>query len=288
MARYLWIGPAAGMALFSTTALVGAQQLPGTDAPTRERVPETRPLREPPLARESQPGTKGAPANQPGADRPNDAERPHQTGPRTTDRPDQDRPRGAERPVRTRPSTAQPDADTGTPGRARVSQHERGEVAAKLRQARIEKAHVQVNLNVGARVPRSVRLHSVPATVLALAPAYRGYSYFLRDDDAIVIVDARTFVVIDVIPPGTRAAGLSLSADDMHFIFVRVPRDEVADVRIRLALGAEIPRSVQLIRFPPDVVARIPEVDRYRYVVAGDDVAVVDPRDNAVVLVIGE
>jgi uncharacterized protein DUF1236 len=308
MARYLWIGPAAGMALFSTAAIVSAQQLPGSDAPARERAPEGKAPREAPSAQPRaerrpmapQPDTdrpKGVErsdpdrpktTDRPDRDRPKAAERPAQDGPKTTDRPDQERAKGAERPDKTRPSTAQPNTDTAPPGRARLSERERGEVGAKLRQTGVEKTHMQVNLNVGSRIPRSVRLRPLPGAILASAPAYRGHSYFVLDDDTIVIADARTFVVIDVIPPATRAAGLSLSPDDMRFIFARVPRDRMADVRIRLALGAEIPRSVDLLRFPPDVTARVPEVERYRYVVAGDDVAIVDPRDNAVVLVISE
>jgi len=43
-----------------------------------------------------------------------------------------------------------------------------------------------------------------------------------------------------------------------------------------------------LLPFPPEVLARIPEVDGYRYVVARGDVAIVDPRDNAIALVISE
>jgi hypothetical protein len=161
-------------------------------------------------------------------------------------------------------------------------------MGAKLRQTRVEKTRVNVNIRIGSRIPASVRLHPLPGAILALAPAYRGHSYFVREDDTIVIVDARTHVVVDVIPAAMRTVGLSLSRDQMRFIFERVPRDRTADVRVRLALGAEIPRDVELLRFPAEVVARIPEMARYRFVIAAGDVAVVDPTDNAVVLVISE
>ncbi len=152
---------------------------------------------------------------------------------------------------------------------------------------------VNLNVNIGSSVPRSVRLRALPAAIFTVAPAYRGYSYVVLEDDTIVIVDGRTYVVIDVIPADTRRVErpgpLALSPEEMRFIYTRVPRDRTADVRIRLALGAEVPRNVELLRFPTEVLDRIPEIQRYRFIVASDDeIAIVDPSDNAVVLVITE
>jgi hypothetical protein len=49
-----------------------------------------------------------------------------------------------------------------------------------------------------------------------------------------------------------------------------------------------VPRNVQLLTFPGDVVAQIPEVERFRYVVVDNDVVIVDPTERGVVLVINE
>ena len=147
---------------------------------------------------------------------------------------------------------------------------------------------MQVSVNVGARVPRSVRLHPLPATILAVAPAYRSYSYFVREDDTIVIVEPRSYVVVEVIPASTRAAGLSLSVEQMRFIHATVPKDRTVDIRLRLALGAEVPAHVELMPFPAEVRAQVPEVEGYRYIVVGDDVAIVDPRNRDIALVISE
>jgi hypothetical protein len=57
---------------------------------------------------------------------------------------------------------------------------------------------------------------------------------------------------------------------------------------VRLALGAEVPRDVELLAFPEDVVERVPAVRRYRYVVTENDIVIVDPDDHAVALVIEE
>jgi hypothetical protein len=313
MTRHVWTSAAAGVVLLGTTALASAQQMPdkGSEPSARERAPEGKGLREP-GARQQQPGTdrpratdqpgtdrpKGAErpdrersktTDQPGTDRPKGAERPDRERSKTTDQLDRDRAKGAERPDRTRPGMAQPDAEKGAPGRAQLSEQQRADIRTKLRDMRVEKMRVQVNVNVGSRIPRSVRLHPLPSTIVAVAPAYRGHSYLVREDDTIVIVDARTYLVVDVLPATTRVAGsLSLSPDQMRFIYARVPKDRSVDIRVRLGLGAEVPPEVDLLAFPPEVLARIPEVEGYRYVVTNRDVAIVDPKDNSIALVISE
>ena len=287
MMRHVWTGAATGVALLGTAALVGAQQVPdrGSEPSARERTPDGKGQRPP--GAQQRPGTEGPGATEPGKDRSKGVERPDKDRPRTTDQPDKDRPKGAERPDKTRPDMAQPDSKSA-PGRAQLSEQQRSEIRTKLQSSGVERTRVQVNVNVGSRLPRSVRLRPLPSAIIALAPAYRGHSYFVRDDDTIVVVDTRSYVVVDVIPAGTRAAGLSLSPDQMRFIYARVPKDRSVDIRVRLGLGAEIPPDVALLPFPPEVLARIPEVEGYRYVVANREVAVVDPKDNSIALVIGE
>jgi hypothetical protein len=81
-----------------------------------------------------------------------------------------------------------------------------------------------------------------------------------------------------------------LSAEQTRFIFANVAKDATTSVSVRLALGAEVRPDVEMLAFPEDVLRRLPEMERYRYIIAGSDsaVAIVDPNDNAVVLVIDE
>jgi uncharacterized protein DUF1236 len=262
----------------------------GAERPDRDRPRTTdQPDRDRPKGAERPDRDRSKTTDQPDSGRPKGAARPDSDRPKTTDQPDKDRPKGAERPDRTRPGVAAPDAGKSAPGRTQLSEQQRTDIRTRLRETRVEKTRVQVNVNVGSRIPRSVRLHPLPTTIITLAPAYRGHSYFVRDDDTIVIVDARTYVVLDVIPATTRmVGGLSLSPDQMRFIYARVPKDRSMDIGLRLALGAEIPPDAELLPFPPEVLARIPDVEGYRYVVARNDVAIVDPRDNSIALVISE
>jgi hypothetical protein len=164
-----------------------------------------------------------------------------------------------------------------------------------LRDRNVERTRINVSVNIGARVPRSVRLHSLSAAILGFAPVYRGYSYVLLEDDTICIVDPRTYVIVDVIPASTqRAEGpgsrghLILSADERRFVLTSIDKGRSADVNVRLALGAEIPRSVEVTTFPDRIIERVPKLRSYRYVVTQDQVVIVDPDDRQVALLIGD
>jgi hypothetical protein len=177
-------------------------------------------------------------------------------------------------------------------GRVQVSEQQRSTVRERLSKRSVKKTRINVSVNVGTRIPRSVHLHALPAFVFDVAPAYRGYSYVVLEDDTIVVVDPRTYVIVDLIRVDSQRADrpargqLTLTREEMRFVYDAVPRDRTAEVRARLALGARVPASVELLAFPGDVTRRIPELDDYRFVVSGGDVIIVDPRDHDVVLVI--
>jgi len=190
------------------------------------------------------------------------------------------------------------DSNQPQAGRVQVTEEKRGGVRERLvkeqRVDRVQRSRINVSINVGARLPRSVRLHALPVTIVSFEPAYRGYSYIVLEDETICIVDERTYVIVDVIPAGSQRADgpgrahLTLSSDDMRYIYRSVPKDRTANVRIRLALGAEVPRDIELYEFPVEIVERVPDVRRYRYIVADGEVIIVDPNDQAVALVINE
>jgi uncharacterized protein DUF1236 len=236
-----------------------------------------------------------------------EAEHPKQRKDRQATEPQaQDRPKSTEGPQRDQDrqkSTQDKGRDLtksaeqpGQGERARVTELQRTTVRESLIKTRIEKTRIKMAANIGTAIPRSVRLRPLPVAIFVVAPEYRGYSYIVLEDETICIVDERTYLIVDVIPSGSERADradraeLALSAEQMRFIFASVPRDGTTNVRVRLALGAEVPPDVELLAFPQDVLRRLPELERYRYIIAGSDsaVAIVDPDDNAVVLVINE
>ena len=63
---------------------------------------------------------------------------------------------------------------------------------------KLSRSSINFTLGVGTVVPRSVHFVSVPPTIVEYYPMYRGYSYFIVDDE-IIIVDARTMRIVAVI-----------------------------------------------------------------------------------------
>jgi uncharacterized protein DUF1236 len=158
----------------------------------------------------------------------------------------------------------------------------------------LERARVRdpkFDFHVGHRVPRDLRLFPVSSEAVTFFPYYRDYRYFVVGDE-VCIVDPRTYEVVDVIDQGywrgrPQIAGLRLSPSQVALIRDSIPRDfPEAPVRLRLALGAEIPGDVELYELSPIVQDRVPELRDYRFVVADDQIVIVDPSDRSIALVI--
>ena len=176
--------------------------------------------------------------------------------------------------------------------RARLSrdQHIRLRQAFTINRDRISR--VQFTRRVGTRIPRSVRLFAVPAAVLAIFPYYRDYRYVV-EEDTICIVDPDTYEIVDVLDEGTFApsrpqvAELTLTDRERGLVLDSIPPD-FPDVRLRLrlALGAEIPASVELHEFAPLLLDRVPKLRDFRFVVSQDQIVIVAPQDRSIVLVL--
>ena len=140
-------------------------------------------------------------------------------------------------------------------------------------------------------MPAGRRAANLPSDVIAFFPYYRDYSYFVVDEE-ICIVDPRTYEVVDVIDEGypiprMQTARLLLSAAQIAVVRDSIPRDAPdTSIRVRLALGAEIPEDVMLHEFPVIVLDRAPQLQDYRFLLAADAIVVVDPRDRSIALVI--
>ena len=64
---------------------------------------------------------------------------------------------------------------------------------------RVSRSDININIRVGVAVPRDrVKLVAVPTTIVEYHPAWRGYLYFIVDDE-IIIVHPRTYEIVAVI-----------------------------------------------------------------------------------------
>jgi hypothetical protein len=156
--------------------------------------------------------------------------------------------------------------------------------------------NVNFSINVGTRIPRSVRLVTLPASVIEIVPEYRSYRYFVVDDQ-ICIVEPSTYEIVEVIRVSDRTAGRDSRGSSAALMLTEREKEILLrEVDLRsgdstLALGAltegaEVPRDVSLRTFPATVVEQVPKVRDYKYVTAENRLAIVDPRGSKVELVI--
>jgi hypothetical protein len=154
---------------------------------------------------------------------------------------------------------------------------------------------VDIDISVGRRLPRHWDFVPVPLVVVEIVPEYRDY-VFVWVEDEYVICDPVTYEVVAVIPASGREhagssgsgkcpARLTLSEDEEALILrsVRLGREVNVD---DLEVGWSVPGDIELREFPSEVLSEADELSGCRYFVADDELAVVDPEEDRVVLLI--
>ena len=98
-------------------------------------------------------------------------------------------------------------ASEGTEGRserrgsiASVTSEQKTRIKTVFSRHHVEPArNLNVAVNVGVALPRSVHLYPIPEDIVVIVPDYRGYDYIMLDDDRVAIVDPETYEVVDII-----------------------------------------------------------------------------------------
>ena len=153
---------------------------------------------------------------------------------------------------------------------------------------------VNVTVNIGTRLPRSVRLVALPASIIAIVPEYRSYHYVVVED-RICIVEPSSYEIVEVIPisgqtasrSGGSSATLVLTADERRVILAEIDMSGGSTMGLgAISEGTEVPRNVKLQKFSGTIVQKVPKVEGYQYFTAEDRVAIVDPQGEKVQLVI--
>jgi len=83
-------------------------------------------------------------------------------------------------------------------GSAKLSTEQRTKISTAFKQHRVEPAHLNVSVSVGARVPQSVHFYPIPQEVIVIYPEWRGYDYILVDDQ-IVVIDPRSHEIVAIL-----------------------------------------------------------------------------------------
>lgn len=208
----------------------------------------------------------------------------------------------------TQGTTPKKDSAAGTPGADRNASRTSGSRVQLSEQQRTnfhqtilkEKgvnrvSRVNFSISVGTRIPRTVRLVVLPATVLSFAPEYRSYRYFVVDDQ-ICVVDPNTYEIVDVIiepgrvatRSGSRTATLVLTEDERQVIRREIDLGGGGSTMAlgSLSEGADVPRGVQLRAFPAPVAQMVPKVRLHQFFTAEDRIVITDPDGRKVLAVI--
>src|SRR5262245_924752 len=237
-------------------------------------------------------GTKGSAQTQPSDQRTKGSARtePGEQGTKGA----QTEQRGRKQPT---DQTAKGGSREGSNGRVQLSEQQRTNLHESIHKERNVNRVDRVNfsVNVGTRVPRSVRLAVLPATVISLVPQYRSYRYFVANDE-ICIVDPNTYEIVEVVAGGTRTARgqepggmarLTLSLEEKRIILDNVDMRGDSTLALgSLSEGSSVPRGGRLESFPDAVRPQVPKVRGYKYFTSEDRVAIVDPQGTKVQLVI--
>jgi hypothetical protein len=226
---------------------------------------------------------------EPGRDRNEQAAQPSATSPRDqgarTGETVQDRERGQN----TGQAADQSTRRSGTS--VTVNDEQRTQIAERLRRERAQSnENINIRVDIGERLPPRVRPRPLPPDIVQIVPQYRDYEYTVVNDE-IAIVDPRTSEVIDVVrEPGSRAESSRYQRD--RIAITREQREMLKQLarRTTTTVGSSSPSGsvsdsscLTLQPVPEDMVRNNPEFGSYRYLTIGDQVVLVDPRQQKVV-----
>jgi hypothetical protein len=99
-----------------------------------------------------------------------------------------------------RNNAAKSTTTTGQAGAgAKLSTEQRTKITTVIKSQNVRPAtNVNFSISVGTRVPRNVGFHPLPVEIVTIYPEWRGYEFFLVNNQ-IIVVNPRTLEIVDVI-----------------------------------------------------------------------------------------
>jgi Protein of unknown function (DUF1236) len=186
----------------------------------------------------------------------------------------------------------------GSGERVQLSEQQRTNVhQTLLKESNLNRAtNVNISVSVGTRIPRSVRLVALPASIISVVPAYRSYQYVVVNDE-ICIVDPNSYEIVEVIAaPGGRTARtdshqgsttLVLTEEEKAIVLRSVDTDRSSTLGLgTLTEGSSVPRGANVQAFPDTVVQQVPKLKDHKFFAAENRVAIVDGQGDKVQLVL--
>jgi hypothetical protein len=251
---------------------------------------------------------------QPKQDRAQDATRPADTKQQSQQQIDRDRkeqrdqaaqpssssPQQSARPAdntQTQKTGQAPDQSNRQTSSTAVNDDQRRQVVDQLRRDRTATSqNLNVQLDVGRRLPRGVQARRLPPDIVRIMPQYRDYEYTVIDN-RVAIIDPRRREVVDILDDGpgySRAAAYGRDrvhiSDDTRTRFRELVRSSSTTVGSTSPPGGgggtSASNCLSLQPVPEELAREHPELANYRYLAIGDEVVLVDPQQQKIVQVI--
>lgn len=185
----------------------------------------------------------------------------------------------------------------GTSTSVTANDPQRTQIIERLRRDRsASNQNINIRVNIGERLPPRVRARPLPPDIVRIEPRYRGYEYTVIEDQ-VYIVEPRTKKVVDVIrEPGAstrttetttfRSGRVSLTTEQRETLKQSARRIS-SPVAGTPSGGTSTDSSCLTLQpVPEDLVRANPELSQYRMLAIGDQVVLVDPREQKVVEVV--
>jgi len=179
-----------------------------------------------------------------------------------------------------------------------VNQEQRGQIVDRLRRERgTSRENINIQVNVGGRLPARVRPRPLPPDIVRIAPQYRGYEYTVVQD-RIYVVEPRTRRVIDIVEesgPSSRTTTSTWRDGNQRITITTEQRETLKQSARRMTTtpSSASPASsvsdascLTLQPVPEELVRVNAEFGNYRMLAIGEQVILVDPREQKVVEVI--
>jgi hypothetical protein len=178
-----------------------------------------------------------------------------------------------------------------TSASANINDDQRTRIIDRLQRERTEaQTNVNIQVNIGARLPSDVRGRPLPPDIVQIVPQYRGHEYMVVREEIVIIEPGRREIV-DVISRSGSASMASARVGSNRIVISSEQRETLKRAAMRTtgstqSSGALDTNCLQLQAVPPELARDNPQLSSYRMLMIGDQIVLIDPEQRKVVEVV--
>jgi len=185
---------------------------------------------------------------------------------------------------------------SGTSASVSTNDPQRKQAFDRLRNDRAARnPNINIQVSIGERLPSRVRARPLPPDIVLIEPRYRGYEYTVVEDQ-VYIVEPRTKKVVDIIREPSSSVQTQTTFRSDRIVLSTEQRETLKQSARRLSSapaaatppGSSVSGSscLTLQPVPEELTRANPELSQYQMLAIGDQVVLVDPREQKIVEVV--